>query len=72
MLDTNALENTFDSVGQSMLQLAQAQDQTNKQLEQDIQQGQANMQAHIGAVQQSGYLNLSKKFQSPICKHIHI
>ena len=30
-LDTSALENTFDSVGQSMLQLARAQDQTNRQ-----------------------------------------
>ena len=32
-LDTSALENTFDSVGQSMLQLARAQDQTNRQLQ---------------------------------------
>ena len=32
------LENTFDSVGQSMLQLARAQDQTNRQLQQHIQQ----------------------------------
>ena len=39
MLDTTALENTFDSVGQSMLQLARAQDQTNRQLLQHIQQG---------------------------------
>ena len=38
-LDTAALENTFDSVGQSMLQLARAQDQTNRQLQQHIQQG---------------------------------
>ena len=29
-LDTSALENTFDSVGQSMLQLARVQDQTNR------------------------------------------
>ena len=29
-LDTSALENTFDLVGQSMLQLARAQDQTNR------------------------------------------
>ena len=28
-LDTTALENTFGIVGQSMLQLAKAQDQTN-------------------------------------------
>ena len=32
MLDTMALENTFDTVGQSMLQLARAQDQTSRQL----------------------------------------
>ena len=31
-----------------MLQLARAQDQTNRQLPQHIQQGQANMQAHTG------------------------
>ena len=30
-LDTTALENTFGNVGQSMLQLAMAQDQTNRQ-----------------------------------------
>ena len=35
--DTSALQNTFDSVGQSMLQLARAQDQTNRQLQQHIQ-----------------------------------
>ena len=51
-LDTSALENTFDSVGQSMLQLAQVQDQTNRQLQQHIQQGQLNMQAHTSALQQ--------------------
>ena len=38
-LDTYALENNFVSVGQSMLQLARAQDQTNRQLKQHIQQG---------------------------------
>ena len=31
-LDTTALENTFGTVGQSMLQLAKAQDQTNRHL----------------------------------------
>ena len=51
-LDTTALENTFDSVGQSMLQLARAQDQTNRQLQEHIQQGQANMQAHTRGLQQ--------------------
>ena len=51
-LNTSALENTFDSVGQSMLQLARVQDQTNRQLQQHIQQGQINMQAHTGVLQQ--------------------
>ena len=51
-LDKTALENTFDTVGQSMLQLARAQDQTNRQLQQHLQQGQLNMQAHTGASQQ--------------------
>ena len=51
-LDTTALENTFDAMGQSMLQLARAQDQTNQQLQQHLQQGQLNMQAHTGALQQ--------------------
>ena len=51
-LDTTALENTFDTAGQSVLQLARAQDQTNRQLQQHLQQGQLNMQAHTGALQQ--------------------
>ena len=51
-LDATTLENTFDTVGQSMMQLARAQDQTNIQLQQHIQHGEANMQAHIGALQQ--------------------
>ena len=46
------MENTFDTVGQSMLQLARTQDQTNRQLQQHLQQGQLNMQAHTGALQQ--------------------
>ena len=46
------LENTFDNMGQSMLQLARAQDQTNCHLQQHIQQGQLNMQAHAGALHQ--------------------
>ena len=50
-LDTTTLENMFDMVGQSMMQLARAQDQTNRQLQQHIQQGQANMQAHTEALQ---------------------
>ena len=32
-----ALENTFGTVGQSMLQLARAQDQTNRHLQQHLQ-----------------------------------
>ena len=50
-LDTTALKNTFDTVGQSMLQLARAQNQTDRQLQQHLQQGQLNMQAHTGALQ---------------------
>ena len=42
----------FGTIGQSMLQLARAQDQTNRHLQQHIQQGQLNMQAHTGALQQ--------------------
>ena len=52
VLDTTALENTFDNMGQSMLQLARVQDQTNRHLQQHIQQGQLNMQAHAGALHQ--------------------
>ena len=51
-LDTTALENTFRMVGQSMLQLDRAHDQTNRHLQQLLQQGQINMQAHMGALQQ--------------------
>ena len=52
MLDTTALENTFGTVSQSMLQLVRAQDQTNRHLQQHLQQGQLNMQVHTGALQQ--------------------
>ena len=61
-LDTSALENTFDSVGQSMLQLARAQDQTNRQLQQHIQQGKINMQAHTGALQQLATSTYQRNF----------
>ena len=61
-LDTSALENTFDSVGQSMLQLARAQDQTNRQLQQHIHQGQLSMQAHTGALQQLGTSTYQRNF----------
>ena len=61
-LDTSALENMFDSVGQSVLQLARAQDQTNRQLQQHIQQGQLNMQAHTGALQQLGTSTYQRNF----------
>ena len=57
-----ALENTFDSVGQSMLQFARAQDQTNRQLQQHIQQGQANMQAHTRALQQLAISTYQRNF----------
>ena len=51
-LDTTALKNTFGTVGQSMLQLARAQDQMNRHLQEHLQQGQINIQAHTGALQQ--------------------
>ena len=62
MLDTLASENTFNSVGQSMLQLARAQDQTNRQLQQHLQQGQANMQAHTGPLQQLATSTYQRNF----------
>ena len=52
VLDTTAFENTFDNMGQSMLQLVRVQDQTNHHLQQHIQQGQLNMQAHASALHQ--------------------
>ena len=61
-LDTITLENAFDTVGQSMMQLARAQDQTNRQLQQHIQQGQANMQAHTGALQQLATSTYQRNF----------
>ena len=57
-LDTTALENTFDTMGQSMLQLARAQDQTNQQLQQHLQQGQLNMQAAYRSFTTTCYINL--------------
>ena len=61
-MDATTLENTFDTVGQSMLQIARAQDQTNRQLQQCIQQGQLNMQAHTGALQQLAPLTYQRNF----------
>ena len=61
-LDTSALENTFDSVGQSMLQLVRVQDQTNRQLQQHIQQGRLNIQAHTGALQQLATSTYQRNF----------
>ena len=61
-LDTSVLENTFDTVGQSMMQLARAQDQTNRQLQQHIQQGQVNLQAHKGALQQLATSTYQRNF----------
>ena len=62
MLDTSALEGTFDTVGQSMLQLARAQDQTNRHLQQHIQQGQLNMQAHMCVLQQLANSTYQRNF----------
>ena len=52
VLDTTTLQNTLANMGQSMLHLARVQDQTNHHLQQHIQQGQLNMQAHAGALHQ--------------------
>ena len=46
------MENTFDTMEQSMLQLARVQDQTNHHSQQYIQQGQDNMQVHASVLQQ--------------------
>ena len=61
-LDTSALEGTFDTVGQSVLQLARAQVQTNRHLQQHIQQGQLNMQAHTGTLQQLAKSTYQRNF----------
>ena len=61
VLDTTALENTFDNMGQSMLQLARVQDQTNRHLQQHIQQGHLNMQAHAGVLHELARFHSSKK-----------
>ena len=61
-LDTSALEGTFDTFGQSMLQLARVQDQTNRHLQQHIQQGQLNMQAYTGALQQLANSTYQRNF----------
>ena len=61
-LDTTTLENTFDTVGQSMMQLVRAQYQTNRQLQQHIQQGQANMQANTRALQQLATSTYQRNF----------
>ena len=60
--DTTVLENTFGTVGQSMLQLARAQDQTNRYLQEHLQQGQMNMQAHTGALQQLATSTYQRNF----------
>ena len=61
-LDTTMLENTFGTVGQSMLQLARAQDQTNRYLQEHLQQGQMNMQVHTGALQQLATSTYQRNF----------
>ena len=61
-LDTSALEGTFNTVGQSMLQLARVQNQTNRHLQQHIQQGQVDMQAHMGTLQQLANSTYQRKF----------
>ena len=45
-----------------MLQLARVQDQTNRQLQQHIQQGQLNTQAHMGTLQQLATSTYQRNF----------
>ena len=45
-----------------MLQLARAQHQTNRHLQQHLQQGQINMQAHTGALQQLAASTYQRNF----------
>ena len=49
-LDTSALEGTFDTVGQSMLQLARVQDQTNRHLQQAHPTGPAQYASTYGCI----------------------
>ena len=64
--DTTVLEHTFDTVGQSTMQLARAQDQTNRQLQQHIQQGQVNLQTHMGALQQLATSTYQRNFDQNV------
>ena len=61
-LDTTSLENTFGTVGQLMLQLARVQDQTNRYLQEHLQQGQVNIQAHMGTLQQLATSTYQRNF----------
>ena len=45
-----------------MSQLARAKDQTNRYLEEHLQQGQINMQAHTGALQQLATSTYQRNF----------
>ena len=45
-----------------MLQLARAQDQMNRYLQEHLQQGQMNMQAHTGALQQLATSTYKRNF----------
>ena len=52
----------FDTMGQSMLQLARVQCQTNCHLQQLIQQGQLNMRAHASVLQQLANLTHQQNY----------
>ena len=54
-----------------MMPLARTQDQINRQLQQHIQQGQVNLQAHTGALHQLVTLTYQRNFD-PIFASIHI
>ena len=49
-------------MAQSILQLARVQVQTNRQLQQHIQQDQVNMQAHTGTLQQLATSTYQRNF----------
>ena len=71
-LDTTTLENTFGTVGQSILQLARAQDQTNRYLQEHLQHGQMNMQVHTGALQQLATSTYQWNFDHIFASYTHL
>ena len=71
-LDTPTLENTLDTAGQSTKQLARVQDQMNRQLQEHIQQGQVNLQAHAGALHQLGTSTYQRNFEHILAAFLYM